>query len=223
MKSASMHPIERLRRAHERLRTALVVLESALNAGPAAGLVLRNAAFSLSKQLVEHSRLEERTVTVCSRVLGRYDETMLARFALDHRQERQQLRLITQIFYRDTHGSWQGLRPTIEAFGQALRRTLNLQETQLFPLLEQTVGRPKGPDGRRNTAPLTETMTLNAVLQRYPQARTVLERYRIRLPFEQYDALDEVAWHHGVSSQELLTQLQQAIAPCLTPRANAVH
>lgn len=213
--SPPMLPTERLRRAHERLRTKLMVLESALSLAPDAGFVLRNTAFSLSKQLREHIRFEERAVTACSRTFGCYDETLLARFALDHRQEGQQLRLITQILYRDSSGSWEGLRPTLEAFGQALRRTIDLQETHLFPLLEQTAGRREEPHGRGDPAtdPLTETMTLNAVLHQYPQARMVLERHRISLPFEQYDAVDEVAWHHGMSSQELLAQLQQAIAP----------
>ena len=208
-----MYPIEKLQRTHEHLRTQLVTLESALSLGPDAWFVLRNTGFSLSKQLREHIGLEDRVVTACSRAFAHYGETVLASFALDHRQERQRLRQLCRVLEEDPRGSWHDLRATLNAFGHTLRQTMDLQEAKLFPLLERTEAPPAASNNRAHAMPnlLTETTTLAEVLRRYPDIRAMLERYGIRLSFEQYDALDEIAWHHGMSSQELLRCLEDAI------------
>jgi len=190
-----------------------VTLESALSLGPEARFVLRNTGFSLSKQLREHIGLEDRIVTACSRTFTRYGETVLASFALDHRQEWQRLRQLRRILEENPRGSWNDLRVTVNAFGQTLRQHMELQETKLFPLLGQMDTSPEASNGPAHVKPnlLTEITTLAEVLRRYPSTRAMLERCGIRLPFEQYDALDEVAWHHGMRSQELLALLTAAI------------
>lgn len=58
---------------------------------------------------------------------------------------------------------------------------------------------------------LQEDQTVNAVIQRYPHARLVFERFFINVRFEGQDCLDEVAWRRGMASSELIAQLTQVL------------
>jgi len=59
---------------------------------------------------------------------------------------------------------------------------------------------------------LSETMTVQEVMRRYPNTGSVLEGLCIDRSFEGYDCLDEVAWRHGMESQELLALLEEEVA-----------
>ena len=56
---------------------------------------------------------------------------------------------------------------------------------------------------------LSETMTVQEVMRRYPNTRSVLEGLFIDHRFEGYDCLDEVAWRHGMESWKLLALLEE--------------
>jgi len=59
---------------------------------------------------------------------------------------------------------------------------------------------------------LSETMTVQEVMRRYPNTRSVLEGLFIDHRFEEYDCLDEVAWRHGMESWKLLALLEEEVA-----------
>ena len=59
---------------------------------------------------------------------------------------------------------------------------------------------------------LSETMTVQEVMRRYPNTRSVLEGLRIDRRFEGYDCLDEVAWRQGMESWKLLALLEEEVA-----------
>ena len=59
---------------------------------------------------------------------------------------------------------------------------------------------------------LSETMTVQEVMHRYPNTRSVLEGLFSDHRFEGYDCLDEVAWRHGMESGTLLALLEEEVA-----------
>ncbi len=59
---------------------------------------------------------------------------------------------------------------------------------------------------------LSPTMTVNHVLCECPCTRRVFERLSIHPAIEGVDCLDEVAWRHGLSCNELIRRLEAAIA-----------
>ena len=59
---------------------------------------------------------------------------------------------------------------------------------------------------------LSETMTVQEVMRQHPNTRSVLEGLCIDRRFEGYDCLDEVAWRHGMESQEFLALLEEEVA-----------
>ena len=62
-----------------------------------------------------------------------------------------------------------------------------------------------------------ETMTINRVVQEFPEARRVFERLFINVPAEGCTCLDEVAWRHGLEVEELLDALEVATKSCFCP------
>ena len=64
---------------------------------------------------------------------------------------------------------------------------------------------------------LTETMTVQEIKRRYPSTKAVFDGLFIGSRFEGYDCLDEVAWRHGMESEDLLLSLEEAVARSATP------
>ena len=58
---------------------------------------------------------------------------------------------------------------------------------------------------------LSPDITVNRVLHYYPQARALLERLGMHPEIEGCECLDEVAWCHGLSVEELIRKLEAAI------------
>ena len=63
-------------------------------------------------------------------------------------------------------------------------------------------------------AKLNETMTVNRIIHDYPVVRKTLENYFINLPAEGCHCLDEVAWRHGIATDDLLKTLEGVISSC---------
>ena len=61
---------------------------------------------------------------------------------------------------------------------------------------------------------LHEQMTVNRVVQQFPNTRPVFERLFINVPVEGCTCLDEVAWRHGMEAEDLLDVLEQAVSSC---------
>ena len=53
-------------------------------------------------------------------------------------------------------------------------------------------------------------MSVNEILQRYPQTEPLFAQLRVNRLREGYESVDEVAWRHGLDSAEILEQLRQA-------------
>ena len=59
---------------------------------------------------------------------------------------------------------------------------------------------------------LSATMTVNHALYACPCTRRVFERLLINPAIEGVDCLDEVAWRHGLSIEELIRMLEATSA-----------
>ena len=57
---------------------------------------------------------------------------------------------------------------------------------------------------------ISETMSANAVTQRYPSTAGFFEHYHIDHRLEGYESLDELAWRHGMDIEQFLKQLRRA-------------
>ena len=207
-----MNAIERLKRDHAILRSKLDILESALQFGPRMWFVLREVCFTLSRQLTDHIRREEELVARCRRSLS---QRAALHITVEHRDEPQVLRTINRLFVETRGESLTKVRPVLANLIERLRRHMDEEEVELFPVLERELSDPAG-DGRAGArpdgvAPLEETMTVNRIIQEHPTTQQVFRRLFVNVPFEGATCLDEVAWCHGMAPQELLQQLDQAI------------
>ncbi len=54
-------------------------------------------------------------------------------------------------------------------------------------------------------------MSLNAVIVRFPDAHGVLRRFRLNQRWFGSDTVEEVAWYHGLSVENLLAELNRSI------------
>ena len=208
-----MKAIERLKRDHHLLRGKLNLLDTSLRMGPETWFVLREICRTLSQQLRDHMRREEKLVAGCRALL---DADMVKRLAVEHLDEPQHLRAINRLFLNTRGRSLEEITPALRALIDGLRHHMDDEEATLFPTLERVLApqEAKTPMQTRVTAAsmlLDDTMTVNAVLQLYPQTHAVFHRFFINARIDGCSCLDEVAWRHGLESQELLAYLQEAI------------
>lgn len=203
-----MHAIERLRRDHAILRSKLTVLEIALEMGIGAWFVLREICFTLSRQLGDHIAREEELMAAYRHAVPPETSAVLA---AEHRDEPRHLQTINRLFISEGADRMSYIRAALKTVIAGLRRHMDEEERQLFPLLERCLGAvtPAPP------CAVEEQMSINRIVREHPCTRAVFERHFINMPFEGSYALDEVAWRHGMASHDLLSQLQQAIDVCM--------
>ena len=209
----TMKAVDRLRRDHTILRAKLEVLESALRMGPETWFVLREVCFTLARQLRDHIKREEELVVACRNAL---DPRVLAEVSVEHHDEPEHLRAINRLFVSEAGHSLERIKPALTEVIQGLRRHMEEEEHELFPLLERvfTEHEPSQKTMPVGSSRLDEVMTVNRVVQQFPRTKTVFERLFINVPMEGCSCLDEVAWRHGMESGELLAHLEEAIASC---------
>ena len=214
-----MKAIDRLRRDHELFRAKLKALEGMLAIAPETWFVLREVCFTLSRQLKDHIRREETLIAASRKGLI---EDGLMRVAVDHHEEAQSLWTINWLLVQEPRPQLKQVRSVLNELMTVLPRHMAEQEAGLFPRLERVLAR-RGGDvtsvAGQDGAHLNETMTVNFVISRYPRTKAIFEQFFINLSFESYDCLDEVAWRHGMESQELLDRLEGAITPRATREA----
>lgn len=218
-----MNAIERLKRDHAILRSKFDVLEAGLRMGPETWHVLREVCFTLSRQLQNHMKREEDLIMACRSVMT---PSALADLAVEHRDEREHLRTINRLFVGEHSHTLERIRPSLTAVIQGLRRHMQEEERELFPILERELGEraPARAEAREPAGlGLDGCMTVNSVLHRYPQARAVLEGLFINVPSEGYDCLDEVAWRRGMDVQDLLDRLEHAVLAGQPPGREALR
>ena len=206
-----MNAIERLKRDHQILRAKLDVLESGLRMGPDAWFVLREVCFTLSRQLRDHIKREEALVAACRKALS---DAGLSHMAVEHKDEPQLLRTINRLFIEQPSQDLALIRPRMAQFIAGMRHHMDEEERELFPTIERHLSVEPGPNRPARAARFDEAMTVNRVIREYPHAKPVLERLFINVPCEGACCLDEVAWRHGMDAQDLISKLEEVIAPC---------
>jgi hypothetical protein len=205
-----MNAVERLCRDHQVLRGKLDVLEAALSLGPETWFVLRELCFTLSRQLRDHIEREERLVSAFRHVLR---PGKLADLALEHKDEPGLLRKINALFLSESGHTLERIRPALQEVIAGLRRHMADEETGLFPLFLLGPDLPReGERAARIALPFDETATVNRVIHEFPRTKPVFERLFINLPAEGCDCLDEVAWRHGMDTQEVFEELAPAVS-----------
>ncbi len=198
-----MDAVERLKRDHVVLRTKLDVLESALARRPEAWFVLREVCFTLSKQIADHLRREEALIAACRKQLP---PEALSHVALEHQDEPEHLRRINHLFVTTEGQSLDRIRPELERLITGMREHLADEEATLFPALEHLLAGWKlsALTPQASAGPLEGSMTVNRVVRDFPRAQRAFERLFINVPLEGCSCLDEVAWRHGMETQDLV-------------------
>ena len=208
-----MNAIDRLKRDHKILRSKLDLLEAALTMKADTWFVLREVCFSLSRQLRDHMRREELLVSICKEQV---DPKVLKHVSVEHQDEPQLLRTINKLFVSEKSHSLEHIKPALTEVISGLRHHMEEEEKMMFPAIERLL-QPSALDlPRRSLATdrLDETMTVNCLVKEYPKTRPVLEHLFVNVPVEGCNCLDEVAWRHGMDSQELLRTLEETIQSC---------
>ena len=59
--------------------------------------------------------------------------------------------------------------------------------------------------------PVSESMSINEVLHRFPTARQIFDELHVNRLEEGSDSVDEVAWRHGANVADVLDQLRHAV------------
>ncbi len=215
-KEGQMNAVDRLRRDHQILRSKLDVLETALRMGDETWYVLREVCFTLSRQLRDHIRREEQLVASCRRTMT---PKALAEVVVEHRDEPAHLRTLNRLFVSSPTHAVDRIGPALTEVIHGLRHHMAEEERELFPIFERVLAErepsqlPATPAKRF----FDETMTVNRVVQEFPETRPVFERLFISVPMEGCTCLDEVAWRHGLEAEELLDALEVVTKSCFCP------
>lgn len=232
-----MDAIDRLRRDHRLLRAKLDILEGALRMDTDTWFVLREVSFTLSRQLQDHMRREEELMAACRKALippptaspsatlgqaaerrrdaaaaagGGMTPALLAELAVEHKDEPEHLRTVNRLFLSESGHSLERIRPALTEVIQGLRRHMAEEEAQLFPVLERTLAGREAAVTEVAPGRLDETMTVNCVIHQFPGTRRVFERLFVNVSLEGCTCLDELAWQHGMTTEELLAKLEGA-------------
>lgn len=206
-----MDAIQRLKRDHAILRSKLDALEAVLGLTGDTWFVLRELCFTLARQLADHIRREELLIASTRAAM---DPIRLKQVTLEHHDEPEQLRVINRLFVSDNTHRLNKIRPALEGAIARLRRHMDEEEKDLFPLLPQSP--EKGAEETIPAAihPLDESMTINRIVQEFPRTKPALERLFVNIPVEGCHCLDEVAWRHGMETKDLLEALEGVICEC---------
>jgi len=206
-----MNAVDRLKRDHEILRSKLDVLETALGMGSQTWYVLREVSFTLGKQLRDHIRREEELVALCRKAMN---PKVLAEVSVEHHDEPEHLRTINRLFVKEPTHSLDRLKPVLKDVIQGLRHHMAEEERDLFPILERALEEAMPAKPGAATAAIDETMTVNRIVRDFPRTQHVFEQLFINVPVEGCTCLDEVAWRHGIESQDLVKLLDETVREC---------
>ncbi len=192
-----------LRQDHDLLRKKLLLLESALQVAPEARFVLREMCFSLQHLLHDHI---SRELPVLQRDLPHVRPEDRPPSVADHQDARSLLRTVNELLLGGMRASMPTVVLWLSKLIELLREQMAQQERAAFPALEQAADAlpPEVPTA------ISSGMSVNEILQRYPQTERLFEHLRINRLQEGYESVDEVAWHHGMDVSEFLEQLRQA-------------
>jgi hypothetical protein len=197
-----MEATNTLHQDHALLRKKLSLLGSALQVAPEARFVLREMSFSLQRLLHEHMERERRVLQSASR----YDPSR----GMDHMAAQTLLRTVNELLLSGMRASIPLVVVRLSQVVEQLEAQMDEQERTVFPSADYAEAHDL-PDA---TASISGTMSVNEILQRYPQTERCFEQLHINRLREGYDSVDELAWRHGMDASQFIEQLRQvATAP----------
>ncbi|MBI4341514.1 MAG: hypothetical protein HY598_04450 [Candidatus Omnitrophica bacterium] len=197
-----MDSVSCLRADHELLRKKTLLLESALQIGPEARLMLREMSDSLTRLLETHGRRE-------APLLQRYGQERAGTplHVPDHAVERMLFRAVNRLLVGPLRAPVPIIILRLSQAVEQLRVQMDRQERLVFPVFDDAPA-----PGETGAVPLDGAMSVNEVLHRYPRARRVFDELSINRLDEGADSVDEVAWRHGMEATEVLQRLRSALA-----------
>ena len=192
-----------LRQDHIILRKKLEFLESALQVAPESRFVLREMCFSLQRLLQDHmAREADLFETANERALGQEPVR-----ATEHREPYSLLKTVNELLLTGMHASLPTVILWLSKIIEGLRSQMEEQERESFSALDE-VDAPT--EGRERMLTISSTMSVNEILQRYPQTERLFEGLHVNRMQEGYKSVDEFAWYHGMDVSKFLEQLRQA-------------
>ena len=194
-----------LRQDHALLHKKLAFLESALQVAPAARLVLREMCCSLLRLLGEHLQRERHLI---ERYAHDLPEHQRPPHATDHTVEHHLLRAVNELLLSGMRASVPMVVLRLSQAIDQLEARMEEQERTIFPALDQAAAwHPEG-----EPAVISGAMSVNEILQRYPQTGPIFDELHINRWREGYESVDELAWRHGMEAAQVLEQLRQVAA-----------
>src|SRR3989338_3148091 len=165
--------IDTLRQDHELLRNKATLMESALSTAPCARLVFREKCFSLVRVLTRHMQREEALVR---RFYERFPSARYLPARKDHAEEHAQLRAVTELLLGGLKVSIPLIVLRVSQAIEQLQERMEEQEHTLFPLFDDVPEEALGVPVRasRRAVTISSEMSVNAILQKYPDAEAVL-------------------------------------------------
>lgn len=193
-----------LRDDHTVISKKLKLVESALEVGPEGRLVLRELCFSLLRLLKAHMQREAEPLRIYRERIpsGRYLVD-----ASGHAIEAGLLRAVNELLLSGMRASMPMIVLRLTQAIERLQEQMQGQEQTVFLALEEG-GASVGADP---SAAISETMSVNEILRRYPQTEPVFDRLRVDRLREGYESVDELAWGHGMDVSQVIEQLRQAV------------
>ena len=200
-----------IRQDHAMLRKRLALIRSALQVAPETRFVVREMVFSLQRQLADHIERE-------TGALQLYYQRLPARAATEapapnHADVLLLMREAGELLLGGMRTSLAAIVGRLSEAAQRLDAQMERQEQTVFVFLEHA--ELESPDlsfSRFESPIISSTMSVNEILQRYPQTGSLFDQLHINRLHEGYESVDEVAWHHGLDVAQLLEQLRQAVA-----------
>jgi hypothetical protein len=189
-----MIAMARLRREHDLLRSKAQAVASLFAEGQESGPLVGQLCHALMVELRSHVRREDALAALAPED------------AVSHQGALQALEsLVKALVTRRLFAAPQA-RPLFEVFHRTLQHTMDQQEAQLFPALEERL-RSGGPvEVPAPELAVDDRMSLNSFIHLYPWTKPAFEQI-LSLPAEGCDSLEEIAWRRGTDPQALIAQL----------------
>jgi hypothetical protein len=198
-----MNATRSIRHDHDLLRKRVALLESALQVAPETRFVLREMCFSLHRLLQDHINREAQSVRRYTDRLSGGDPLPHVR---DHAETLGLLRSVNELLLGGMRASMPTVSTWLVKAIEQLKSQMSEQESRLFPVLEEAE-----TEEAQEPTTILGTMSVNEILQRYPQTEQLFRQLHINRVAEGYKSVDELAWSHGVDVGKFLEQLRQAV------------
>jgi len=185
------------------LQKKLALLESALQVAPEARFVVREMCFSLQRLLHDHLAREASALQLYAERTPAGEEPSRVK---DHADAHSLLRTVNELLLTGVRASMPTVILWLSKVIQLLREQMAQQERTAFAFLDDAEGIPASDAA----AAISSAMSVNEILQRYPQTEQLFTRLHVNRLQEGYESVDEFAWHHGMDVSQFLEQLRRA-------------